>query len=144
MMPRVQHVIEQEKVEVTEDGMQALVTLAKGDMRKALNILQIFENIGEFFFLICILSFIHIVPLSFLLDTHKLKTVKGLALQDVVTEVHTYVHRIEFPKNVRIHLLEKMADIIEHRIAAGTSEKIQLGSLVAAFQIARDMVMDES
>lgn len=32
------------RVEVTEDGMQALVTLAKGDMRKALNILQVKWN----------------------------------------------------------------------------------------------------
>ncbi|XP_071849306.1 replication factor C subunit 5-like [Apostichopus japonicus] len=159
MMPRVQHVIEQEKVEVTEDGMQALVTLAKGDMRKALNILQStymgFELVNEENVYQCVghplrKDIENIV--NWMLNenfttaynnTHKLKTVKGLALQDVVTEVHTYVHRIEFPKNVRIHLLEKMADI-EHRIAAGTSEKIQLGSLVAAFQIARDMVMDES
>jgi hypothetical protein len=27
-----------------------------------------------------------------------------------------------------------------HRLASGTSEKIQLGSLLAAFQVARDMV----
>ena len=29
---------------------------------------------------------------------------------------------------------------LRHRLASGTSEKIQLGSLLAAFQVARDMV----
>ena len=32
------------RVNVTEDGMKALVTLANGDMRKALNILQVGFN----------------------------------------------------------------------------------------------------
>ena len=40
MQPRLDHVIEVEGLNVSEDGMKALVTLASGDMRKALNILQ--------------------------------------------------------------------------------------------------------
>lgn len=40
MVPRLEHVIKEEKVDVSEDGMKALVTLSSGDMRRALNILQ--------------------------------------------------------------------------------------------------------
>ena len=40
MKPRIDHVVKVEKLNVTDDGMEALVTLAKGDMRKALNVLQ--------------------------------------------------------------------------------------------------------
>ena len=40
MQPRLDHVISCENLTVTDDGMKALVTLASGDMRKALNILQ--------------------------------------------------------------------------------------------------------
>lgn len=40
MQPRLDHVITVENLNVTSDGMKALVTLANGDMRKALNILQ--------------------------------------------------------------------------------------------------------
>ena len=40
MKPRIEHVITEENLTVSEDGMEALVTLAKGDMRKALNVLQ--------------------------------------------------------------------------------------------------------
>ncbi|XP_058014495.1 replication factor C subunit 5 isoform X2 [Ahaetulla prasina] len=40
MVPRLKHVIEKENVDVSDDGMKALVTLSNGDMRRSLNILQ--------------------------------------------------------------------------------------------------------
>ena len=71
--------------------------------------------------------------------TMDVKTIKGLSLQDIVTEIHTYVHRLDLPQEIRIHLLIRLAEL-EERLFKGTSEKIQLGSLVSAFQICRDMV----
>jgi len=68
-----------------------------------------------------------------------LKSEKGMALQDILEEIHSYVHKIDFPTDIRIHLLDKMADI-EERLASGTNENIQTGSLVAAFQQAKNMV----
>lgn len=35
--------------------------------------------------------------------------------------------------------MEKMADV-EHRLSAGSSERLQLGSLLAAFDTARSLV----
>ncbi|XP_071789945.1 replication factor C subunit 5-like [Asterias amurensis] len=159
MVPRVQHVINEEKVNVTEDGLNALVTLSKGDMRRSINILQstsmAYDIVNEENVYQCtghpLRSDIESI-VDWMLNKDyttaynnimKLKTLKGLALQDILTEVHIYVHRIDFPMKVRVYLLEKMADT-EHRLAAGTSEKIQLGSLLSAFQIARDMVTDEA
>ncbi|XP_033627471.1 replication factor C subunit 5-like [Asterias rubens] len=159
MVPRVQHVINEERVNVTEDGLNALVTLSKGDMRRSINILQstsmAYDIVNEENVYQCtghpLRSDIESI-VDWMLNKDyttaynnimKLKTLKGLALQDILTEVHIYVHRIDFPMKVRVHLLEKMADT-EHRLAAGTSEKIQLGSLLSAFQIARDMVTDEA
>ena len=69
----------------------------------------------------------------------QLKNVKGMALQDILEEVHLFVHKIDFPTDIRIHLLDKMAEI-EDRLALGTNENIQTGSLVAAFQQAKNMV----
>ncbi|XP_063613930.1 replication factor C subunit 5-like, partial [Penaeus indicus] len=40
ILPRLNHVIEEESVQVTEDGKKALLALSGGDMRKVLNILQ--------------------------------------------------------------------------------------------------------
>ncbi|CAM9682196.1 unnamed protein product [Rangifer tarandus platyrhynchus] len=104
MVPRLEHVVEEEKVDISEDGMKALITLS---------------NIME------------------------LKTLKGLALHDILTEIHLFVHRVDFPSSVRIHLLTKMADI-EYRLSVGTSEKIQLSSLIAAFQVTRDLIVTEA
>lgn len=72
-----------------------------------------------------------------------MKTNKGLALEDILTEIHLYVHRMELPPRVMSQLLIKMA-ALEERLAGGCVEKPQLASLIAAFQIARDQVIVES
>ncbi|GFR92713.1 replication factor C subunit 5-like [Elysia marginata] len=159
MVPRLEYVIAQESVKVSPCGMKALVTLACGDMRKALNILQstsmAYDEVTEDNVYTCVghplrkdiesivnwvLNETFTVAYS---NTMKLKTLKGLALGDILTEVHTYIHRVDFPLHVRLQLLEKMADV-EYRLASGTSEKIQLASLVSAFQIARDLIAQEA
>ncbi|XP_017695180.1 PREDICTED: replication factor C subunit 5 [Lepidothrix coronata] len=159
MVPRLQHVILHEGVDVTEDGLKALVTLSSGDMRRALNILQstsmAFGKVTEENVYTCtghpLKSDIANI-LDWMLNQDfstayrkitELKTLKGLALQDILTELHLFVHRVDFPPSIRIQLLIKMADI-EYRLAAGTSEKIQLSSLIAAFQVTRDLVVAEA
>ncbi|XP_005102663.1 replication factor C subunit 5 [Aplysia californica] len=159
MVSRLEHVIAQESVKVTEDGMKSLVTLSGGDMRKALNILQstsmAYEEVSEDNVYTCvghplrkdIESIVDwVLNESFTTAYHnimKLKTAKGLALEDILADVHAYVHRIDFPIAVRMQLLEKMADT-EYRLASGTSEKIQMGSFIAAFQIARDLIAKDA
>ena len=69
----------------------------------------------------------------------ELKTLKGLSLQDIITETHLFVHRLDLPQSIRIYLIIKLAEI-EQRLLGGDSEKIQLGALIASFQVARDMV----
>ena len=44
------------------------------------------------------------------------------------------------PARVRIELVAALADV-EHRLAFGTSERLQLGSLVAAFVRAREGIL---
>ncbi|XP_005993364.1 replication factor C subunit 5 [Latimeria chalumnae] len=159
MVPRLEYVTQKEKVDMGEDGMKAIVTLSCGDMRRALNILQsthmAYGKVTEDTVYTCtghpLKSDISNI-LDWMLNQDfttaynnimELKTLKGLALHDIMTEVHTFVHRVDFPPSVRIHLLVKMADI-EYRLASGTNEKIQLSSLIAAFQLARDMVVAEA
>ena len=40
MMPRVQHVINEECIKITDQGLDLLLNMAQGDMRRSLNILQ--------------------------------------------------------------------------------------------------------
>ena len=40
MMPRVRHVIDEESIKITDQGLDLLLNMAQGDMRRSLNILQ--------------------------------------------------------------------------------------------------------
>ncbi|CAF0772625.1 unnamed protein product [Adineta steineri] len=154
MMPRLQYVIEKENVQIDQEGKKAILQLANGDMRRALNILQsthmasslvteisVYECVGhpsknDIKTIINVLLNENFTVASQTLST--LKTLKGYALADILTELHRYVHKIDFPREIRIHLLIKMADI-ENRLANGATEKIQLSALISAFQKARQV-----
>merc|ERR1712210_102907 len=134
---------------MTEDGEKALITLAQGDMRKVLNILQscamAFDVVNEDNVYTCVghplkSDITNIANWALNEDfttaynqVNKLKTLKGLSLQDILSEVHHYVHKLDLPAQVRIHLLIKMAEL-EARLMTGATEKIQLGAFLAIFQ----------
>lgn len=155
MAARLEHVISVEGVKIDEDGRKAVLKLAAGDMRKALNILQsswlAFGDVTEDNVYTCvghplpkdIVSIVTWMLNDSFSDAYRnimqLKTLKGLALQDILTEVHSYIHRIDFPQNVRILILTKLAEL-EYQLAAGTSERLQVSGMLAAFQVCRDMV----
>lgn len=156
ILPRLNHVVESENILVTEDGKKALMTLAGGDMRKVLNVLQstwmAFKNVNEDNVYTCVGH-----PLKKDIDnilywllnddnfdeTYKkiteLKVNKGLALEDILTEVHLYIQRVELPPRILSQLIIKMASI-EERLAQGCTEKIQVSALIAAFRLARNQI----
>lgn len=41
IVPRIDYVVEKEKLAITDDGKKALVDLSGGDMRRVLNVLQV-------------------------------------------------------------------------------------------------------
>uniref|UniRef100_A0A8C7WK13 Replication factor C (activator 1) 5 n=1 Tax=Oncorhynchus mykiss TaxID=8022 RepID=A0A8C7WK13_ONCMY len=45
MIPRLEYVIQQESIDITPDGIKAIVTLSSGDMRRSLNVLQVRKNL---------------------------------------------------------------------------------------------------
>lgn len=155
ILPRLEHVCREENVKITEDGKEALIRLSQGDMRKVINILQscamAFDEVTEDNVYTCVghplrSDITNIVNWSLNDDfstayqnISKLKIFKGLALQDIVTEVHLYIHKLDLPASIRIQLLIKLSEL-EQRLMAGCSDKIQLGSFVSAFQVTRDMI----
>jgi len=159
ILPRLELVCQEEHVDITEDGKEALMRLAAGDMRKVINILQscsmAFDQVNENNVYTCVghplrSDITNIINWSLNDDfttaynnTNKLRTNRGLSLQDILSEVHLYIHKIELPASVRIQLLIKLSEL-EQRLMSGCSEKIQLGSFVAAFQVAREMIKAEA
>ncbi|XP_050309169.1 replication factor C subunit 5 [Anthonomus grandis grandis] len=154
IIPRLNYVVDEEKVKISEDGKKALLTLANGDMRKVLNVLQstwlAYKNVTEDTVYTCVghplSSDIENIVKWLLNDTvqatynniQELKTLKGLALSDIITEVHKLVHRVEFPFETSTRLLDKMAEI-EYRLAQGANENIQLTGLISAFHFVKEI-----
>ncbi len=73
----------------------------------------------------------HIAPPQNTPGVSELQVAKGYALADILQDLHAWVMRIHMPTPVRIELVEALADI-EHRLASGTNERLQLGALVGA------------
>ena len=62
---------------------------------------------------------------------------KGLALQDILTKISEFATLLDVKDSLaKARLVASLADI-EHRLAVGTSEKLQLGGLVGLFLQAR-------
>ncbi|XP_022989996.1 replication factor C subunit 3-like [Cucurbita maxima] len=149
---RLRYVIEAERLDVSESGLAALVRLCGGDMRKALNIMQsthmASQHITDEAVYICTGNPMpkDIEQISFWLlnepfsDSFKriseIKTRKGLALVDIVREVTMFVFKIKMPSDVRVQLINDLADI-EYRMSFGCNDKLQLGLLISSFTKAR-------
>ncbi|KAI7741736.1 hypothetical protein M8C21_000580 [Ambrosia artemisiifolia] len=149
---RLKFVINAEGLDVTEDGLTALVRLSNGDMRKALNILQSTHmaspQITEEAVYLCTGNPLpkDIEQISYWLlnepfsDSFRkisdIKATKGLALVDIVREVTI----IKMPSDVRVHLINDLADI-EYRLSFGCNDKLQLGSVISTFTRARSAIV---
>ncbi|CAK7346946.1 unnamed protein product [Dovyalis caffra] len=153
---RLKHVIEAEGLDVTESGLEALKRLSNGDMRKALNILQsthmASQQITEEAVYLCtgnplpkdIEQITHWLLNESFAESYKrifeIKTRKGLALVDIVREVTMFVFNIKMKADVRVPLINDLADI-EYRLSFGCNDKLQLGSLIASFTRARSTLV---
>ena len=59
---------------------------------------------------------------------------------DIVTELSILVARKELPDAVVGYIMDKLSNI-EHRLSHGVSEKLQVGALVGAFIVVREMMV---
>lgn len=150
---RLNHIVAMEGVNITEAGIKAVLRLGQGDMRRNLNILQAShlafpDLIDEESVYSCtgnpLPSDIRtMVECMFNMDIRTcferistMKTEKGYALQDIVTNVHAVLTALKLDNECRITLYKALADI-EYKLAAGSSEKLQLTAMISAFVLAR-------
>ncbi|KAJ3323625.1 hypothetical protein HDU76_013606 [Blyttiomyces sp. JEL0837] len=151
---RLNYVSEAESIQITEDGRKALLKLSNGDMRRMLNILQAvhaaYDIATEEHVYTCVGAplpgdILRIAEWMFNCDFETayaniatLKKDKGLALSDIIGDLHTTLTAMELPPNVRAYLLSSFAEI-EYFMSVGGSEHIQLSNLVGAFRLAVDL-----
>lgn len=153
--PRMDWIIKSEGIKLTDGGRDAVCELARGDMRMVVNLLQSTamsypgETIDDEMVYRCcghptkadIQEIIELLLNSDIRTAYasiqKLKSAKGLALQEILFEISNLVSRITFPPSIKTEIHIKLADI-EYYLNNGGSEKLYLSSMIAAFQCARN------
>ena len=152
---RLVEVAEAEKVNYSEDGIQAILMLSGGDMRRVLNLLQstamaaevvdeknVYMTSGAPLPDDVALAMDWLLNLPFQEAFEKLVkmcSTKGYALVDILTDFGTILVGMELPPGVLAVLLDGISDV-EHRLAFGTDEKLQAASLVGVFVKARHLM----
>mmetsp|Transcript_37794 Transcript_37794/g.90789 ORF Transcript_37794/g.90789 Transcript_37794/m.90789 type:complete len:350 (-) Transcript_37794:57-1106(-) len=152
MEGRLREIVEKEGIKVTDCGVRAMLSTAKGDMRKVLNILQacsmgnsvvdeaaVYSTTGK-----PLPADVQAMLRALTLCTYRdgydqiqeLMTQKGYSITDLLLELHDVLVGIEMPPATQDALWAAIADM-DYRCAAGGAESSQLMSLVGAFHQAR-------
>jgi replication factor C subunit 3/5 len=153
MLVQAKRTVEAEQLNIDDDAVEMVVTLANGDMRRVLNVLQA-----------CSMAYDHITVekvcmttgspmpqdiehmLNWLFNENvskcyelitQLQNERGVSLAELVRMLGPWIGRLQMEPAVSCYLYDELSNL-EHRLAFGVSEKLQLGSLVGIFRQAAD------
>jgi replication factor C small subunit len=152
---RLKFVAKKEKVTITAAGIKAILYLAEGDMRAALNLLQAASSTGEKVTDEIVYSISGRANpetiRKMLVDAQEgryvdsLESLRNLIYQqgvspvDLVKQMHREVDSLGFESKKRMDILEHTAEI-EFRVGEGANGEIQLASLLARIGTGRESV----
>ena len=139
-----------EKLKITDDGMEALAYVAEGDMRRAVNALQVAASLGSTVdaeVLYKVSSTIRPEAVKALIEKalegeflrarevlDKLLIEYGLSGEDIVRQLHRTVFDLNIPDESKVRLLDRIGET-DFRLTEGSSERIQIESLLAHFAL---------
>jgi len=149
---RLEFVSREEGLECAEGGLEAIMTLSGGDMRRVLNLLQATSmssgKVDEMSVYLTsgaplprdVERITDVLFNSGFVAAHKeiahLCVSKGYSLSDVLKDLTTMVTAMELPDGVLGDLVDGMS-AVEWRLSFGANERIQTASLVGVFIRAR-------
>ncbi|ASJ07737.1 replication factor C small subunit [Thermococcus siculi] len=147
---RIKYIAENEGLELTEEGLQALLYVAEGDMRRAINVLQAAAALDtkitdENVFLVAsrarpedVREMMQLaLEGNFLKARDKLREIllkQGLSGEDVLIQMHKEVFNLPIPEDRKVALADKIGEY-NFRLVEGANEMIQLEALLAQFTI---------
>jgi replication factor C small subunit len=139
-----------EKLKITEDGMEALVYVSEGDMRRAVNSLQVAASLGTTIdadALYKIASTIRPEEVKKLIERalageflkarevlDRLLIEYGVSGEDVVRQLHRSVFDLNVPDEIKVRLLDRIGET-DYRLVEGSNERIQIEALLAHFAL---------
>lgn len=139
-----------EKLEITPDGLETLIYVARGDLRKAINILQVGASISNKITAELLYETSATAKpddVKKLINTalkgdftasrnllYELLITYGLSGEDIIKQIHRAIFDITIPDESKIRLIDKTGEI-EFRLTEGSNEHIQLETLLAQFAL---------
>lgn len=146
----IHRIADSEGIEITDDGMSALLYVSSGDLRKATNVFQVAsaiskkvdsdtvyktsstgrpEDIKKMMDMAISGDF---TGSRDMLDT--LLVEYGLSGEDIVRQMHKNIFDLEITEFGKVRFIDKMGEI-EFRIIEGSNSRIQIESLLAYFSL---------
>ncbi|MEA5388947.1 replication factor C small subunit [Haloarculaceae archaeon H-GB11] len=146
----VRLIAEQEGIELTPEGIDALVYAAGGDMRKAINALQAAAITGDVVDEEAVYAITSTARpeeikemVTMALDgdftaarskLDELLTEEGIAGGDVIDQLHRSVWEFDLGDEAAVRLLDRIGEA-DYRITEGANEQIQLEALLASLAL---------
>ena len=146
---RIKLIAEMESVELREDGLKAILYVAEGDLRRAINTLQAAAALGvvdekAVYRVVGKASPVEIREMmelalsgNFMKSREKLRELMityGLSGVDIVRQMHREVFVLKIPEEAKVKLADKIGEI-NFRMIEGADEEIQLSALLAFFAL---------
>ena len=144
----IDYIVKTENLKITEDGMDALIYVASGDLRRATNALQVAASLGKRITdeevykstatarpedieeLLNIALTGDFLKARDILD--KLLIQFGLSGEDILRQIHRTVFNLSIPEQSKVRVVDQIGEI-EFRVVEGSNERIQLEALIAHF-----------
>lgn len=137
-----------EKLDVTEDGIETLIFISRGDMRRAINTLQVGASINKKITAELIYETSSTAKpddVKKLINSalegnfmasrnqlYELLITHGLSGEDIIKQIHQTIFDLTIPDETKVRLIEKTGET-EFRLIEGSNEHIQLEALLARF-----------
>ena len=147
----MRRIAQQENLEITTDGLETLIFVSQGDLRKAINVLQVGASVSnkitaELLFETSatakpgdVQNLINTALGGDFMAARKqlydLLIQYGLSGEDIIKQIHRTIYDLSIPDISKIKLIEQTGEI-EFRMTEGSNEHIQLETLLAQFALA--------
>ncbi|MCD6409236.1 MAG: replication factor C small subunit [Candidatus Verstraetearchaeota archaeon] len=146
IIARIKYICELEKVEITEEGIKALLYVGGGDLRKIINTLQAAASLGKEVDADAVFRIAgkanprelremltRALRGDFLGARDMLRALLinyGLSGVDVIRQIHREIFELDIPEDSKVELADIVGEI-EYRIIEGSDDEIQLNNLLA-------------
>jgi len=150
---RLKLVAEKEELNLTNDGLNALVDVSRGDLRRAVNYLQSCGTISNTIDNEIVFRVAGEVPpdkitqiLKTALESKLKMAIKllddlvkeyGLSGRNIIKNIHREVYDLDISEDFKIELSKLLAEF-EYRLSQGGTEEIQLKALLAKIALMQD------